>query len=196
VNLTQKSGHLAWCALIALSLARKDGTVRSTAQENLFLTRWLASAQKQRRFSRDVAPDIEWLLKQGRQYGVGAKLAGKLDYLWRSCADTLAENNDLSRLTSVIEAAKDMDWTYRLLSDGEWSGRRAIKLNPGLNGIYVSQTSLNTAFDSDGNQVNPLMARLTGSVTGLEQLFNRCKWQFAKEHNDELKHLFSLTAEK
>lgn len=59
MSLTEKSGHLAWCALIALALARKDGTVRSAAQENLFLTRWLASAQKQRRFSRDVAPDID-----------------------------------------------------------------------------------------------------------------------------------------
>jgi hypothetical protein len=30
----------------------------SPAQENLFLTRWLAAALKQRRFSRDVAQDI------------------------------------------------------------------------------------------------------------------------------------------
>ncbi|KAF1366368.1 hypothetical protein FHR25_005159 [Yokenella regensburgei] len=39
----------------------------SPAQENLFITRWLATALKQRRFSRDVTPDLEWLLKQGRQ---------------------------------------------------------------------------------------------------------------------------------
>ncbi|TKJ81812.1 DUF2913 family protein, partial [Erwinia persicina] len=80
MTLTEKSGHLAWCALVALALARQNGDVRSPAQENLFLTRWLATALKQRRFPREVAPDIEWLLKQGRQYGVGAKLAGKLDY--------------------------------------------------------------------------------------------------------------------
>ncbi|HGS4228956.1 TPA: DUF2913 family protein, partial [Klebsiella pneumoniae] len=45
-----KSGHLAWCGLIALALARQDGGVRSAAQANLFLTRWLATALKQRRF--------------------------------------------------------------------------------------------------------------------------------------------------
>lgn len=54
MTLTQKSGHLAWCALtalaLALALARKDGNVFSAAQENLFLTRWLATALKQRRF--------------------------------------------------------------------------------------------------------------------------------------------------
>ena len=63
MTLTEKSGHLAWCALVALALARQNGDALSPAQENLFLTRWLATALKQRRFSRDVAPDIEWLLK-------------------------------------------------------------------------------------------------------------------------------------
>ncbi|HCM1919023.1 TPA: hypothetical protein N3A33_005086 [Salmonella enterica subsp. salamae serovar 28:r:e,n,z15] len=36
MTLTEKSGHLAWCALVALALACQDGTVRSPAQENLF----------------------------------------------------------------------------------------------------------------------------------------------------------------
>ncbi len=54
---------------MVLALARQNGDVLSPAQENLFLTRWLATALKQRRFSHDVAPDIEWLLKQGRQLG-------------------------------------------------------------------------------------------------------------------------------
>lgn len=46
MTLTEKSGHLAWCALVALALARQDGGVLSPAQENLFLTRWLATALK------------------------------------------------------------------------------------------------------------------------------------------------------
>lgn len=44
VTLTEKSGHLAWCALVALALARQEGGVLSPAQENLFLIRWLATA--------------------------------------------------------------------------------------------------------------------------------------------------------
>ena len=79
----RKSDYLAWCTLVALALARQDGGVLSPAQENLFLTRWLATALKQRRFPRDVTPDIEWLLKQGCQMDVSAKLASKLDCLQR-----------------------------------------------------------------------------------------------------------------
>lgn len=43
-----KSGR-GRCALVALALARQDGGALSPAQENLFLTRWLAIALKQRR---------------------------------------------------------------------------------------------------------------------------------------------------
>lgn len=104
--LTHKTGHLAWCALVALALARKEQGELSPAQENLFLTRWLATALKQRRFPRDVTPDIEWLLNQGRLLGVRAKLADKLDYVWRSCSGELTEQNDMFRLTYGKRAAR------------------------------------------------------------------------------------------
>ena len=171
MTLTQKSAHLAWCALAALAFARQDGTVSSAAQENLFLTRWLAIALKQRRFYREVAPDIEWRLKQGRQYGVSAKLAGKLDYLWRSCTGELSQQNDLFRLTYALEMAKDMCWAYRLLSDREWSGRHATILNAGVDGIYLSRTNLDAAFDDDGQQLIPVMATTYRARSGNENAF-------------------------
>lgn len=194
MTLTEKSGHLAWCALVALALARQDGGVLSPAQENLFLTRWLATALKQRRFSRDVTPDIEWLLKQGRQMGVSARLASKLDYLWRSCTGELSEQNDLFRLTYALETAKDMHWNYRLLSDREWSGRYASSLNAGVNGVYLSRSNLDAAFDDNGGQINPLMARLTGNVAGVVKLLNRCGWRAEPESGASLPHQYSLMA--
>lgn len=177
---------------MALALARQDGGALSPAQENLFLTRWLATALKQRRFSRDVTPDIEWLLKQGRQLGVSAKLASKLDYLWRSCTGALSEQNDLFRLTYALETAKDMHWNYRLLSEREWSGRNAVTLSAGVNGIYLLRTNLDVAFDGNGRQIYPLTARLTGNVAGVMKLFNRCGWQAEPECGTALPHQYSL----
>ncbi|WP_108429654.1 DUF2913 family protein [Klebsiella aerogenes] len=192
MTLTEKSGHLAWCALVALALTRQDGGFLSPAQENLFLTRWLATALKQRRFSREVTSDIEWLLKQGRQLGVSAKLANKLNYLWRSCTGELTEQNDLFRLTYALETAKDMHWNYRLLSDREWSGRNAVTLSAGVNGIFLSRTNLDVVFDDSGRQIYPLIARLTGNVAGVTKLFNRCGWQ--AEPDASLPHQYSLMA--
>lgn len=193
-SLTKKSGHLAWCAMVALHLAKRDGQVSSESQENLFLTRWLATALKQHRFPRDVAPDIEWLLKQGRTLGARAKMLHKLDYLWRSCTGELLEQNDLFRLTYALETAKEMHWIYRLLTDREWNGRNAVQMNASVNAIYLSRSSLDTAFDDDGKQITPLLARATGSVANLNKLLDRCGWQSEACSPDAESFLIQLMA--
>lgn len=187
------SGHFAWCALVALALAKLDGRVSSEIQENLFLTRWLATALKQRRFSRDVTPEIEWLLKQGRTPGSQAKLASKLHYLWRSCCGELSEQSDLFRLTYAVETAKDTGWYYRLLSDREWAGRHAVTLSPHVNGIYLLKSALDSAFDDDGQQTGPLLVRLTGNIAGVESLLTQCGWRVAQPDGCA-PHLYRLTA--
>lgn len=194
MTLTEKSGHLAWCALVALAMARQEEGVQSPAQENLFLIRWLATALKQRRFSRDVTRDIEWLLRQGRQLGVNAKLVSKLNYLWCSCTGELSEQNDMFRLTYALETAKDMHWNYFLLNDREWSGRYAVSMNDSVNGIYLLRTNLNVAFDNSGRQINPLIARLSGNVAGVMKLFNHCGWQAEPDSDVSLSHQYSLMA--
>lgn len=115
--------HLAWCGLIALHTARQDGVVSSPAQDNLFLTRWLATAEKQRRFGRELANDISWLLREGRGKGLRADLPGKLDYLWRAGNGNLQAQNDLFRLQHALHAAKLTGWIYMVLAESEWSGR-------------------------------------------------------------------------
>jgi hypothetical protein len=131
-------------------------------------------------FSAEVSQDISWLLAQGR-HGIKARLPEKMDYLWRSCSGELSEQNDLFRLTYALETAKDMLWNYRLLNDREWAGRYAVTLNAGVNGIYLSRTHLDAAFDDNGRQINPLLTRLTGNVADLMPLFSRCGWLAAPE---------------
>ncbi|KMB34767.1 hypothetical protein SL56_04930 [Klebsiella pneumoniae] len=184
---------MAWCALVALHLARKDGAVNGEAQESLFMTRWLATALKQKRFPREVAPDIEWLLKQGRLYGVRAKLTSKLEYLWHSCTGEISAQSDLFRLTYAIETAKSMQWTYRLLSDREWSGRHAVPVNPVLNCLYLAKSSLDAAFDDDGRLKGKLLARITGNIAGLSTLLSRCGWKAISAENTGTDFLFGVS---
>ncbi|EBM9948663.1 DUF2913 family protein [Salmonella enterica subsp. enterica serovar Give] len=63
-----------------------------------FLLRWLTDAQKQRRFTRSVAPDLEGLLVLGRQKGATAGLEQRLEYLWQSCINPVKQQSDLFRL--------------------------------------------------------------------------------------------------
>lgn len=64
--------HLAWCWLVALNIARQSGMLSSSVQENIFLCRWLATAEKKRLFRRKLANVIRWLLKKA-----GKKVSGR-----------------------------------------------------------------------------------------------------------------------
>lgn len=191
-TLTQKAGHMAWCALIALKLAQREGLDTSEAQQNLFLTRWLATALKQRRFHRDITPDLEWLLKQGRLYGVRAKLPGKLEYIWQSATGDLSGQSDLFRLKYALETARDMRWVYHLLSDAEWKGKKTVKLNPAVSAIMLAKSALHHAFDEEGYQTQPLYTRISGGIEGITALFQRCGWQVVRV--EEAEHVYRLDA--
>lgn len=119
--------HLPWCALVAMLTSWKVGSVASKSQENLFITRWFATAKKQRLFSREAACDIDWILSQGRMPRVCAQLRHKLDYLWRSCTVELSEQNDLYRLTCTLELGTQHDWVYLVVYDREWRDRLHIQ---------------------------------------------------------------------
>lgn len=192
---TQRSGHVAWCALVSLRLALRDGLSASEAQKNLFLTRWLATAQKQRRFHRDTAKDVEWLLKQGRIYGMNARLTEKLEYLWYACTGELSAQNDLFRLKFAMETAQSMQWRYNILSDREWTGRHAVKMNPAVNEILLSDSSLEAAFNEvDNQQERPVLAKISGNITGIQQLLKRCGWELLSSPDAENLSVFLLTA--
>ena len=67
-------------------------------------------------------------------------------------------------------------------------------LSAGVNGIYLSRTNLDAAFDDDGRQINPLTARLTGNVAGVMKVFERCGWQAEPVGDVSLPHQFMLMA--
>ncbi|MNQ76233.1 hypothetical protein D3C85_910620 [compost metagenome] len=182
---TAATAHMAWCALVALHTARQDGNAASEAQENIFITRWLAEARRTRRFSRIVARDIDWLLKQGRTLGVRAKLSFKLNFLWQATTGSLEQQPDLYRLSHALETAREYHWVYQLLSDDQWQGRRRLALNPEINGVYVLKSSLDAAFDDSGKLRAPVRVRLTGSVSGFQALLESCGWETAQESGDQ-----------
>lgn len=141
-NTTSALSHLAFCALAALGLARQDGMAGTQYAENLFLIRWLATAQKQKRFPKSVAVDINWLLERGRKHGAADKLRQHLDSLWRSCSGNLAAQSDLFRLTYASETLKDQGWDNYVMDVHEW--KSGVTLTQSLNNdFYVEKTALN-----------------------------------------------------
>jgi hypothetical protein len=180
--------HLAWCGLIALNMARQTGAVSSAAQENLFLCRWLATAQKKRLFRRELANDIRWLLKEGREKGLRADLPGKLEYLWRASSRDLLKQNDLFRLQHVMHAITLTGISYGVLTESEWEGRHATKLNPNIPGVFIRKTDLETGFGNDGCFTKPLAVRMTANPAAVDALLVRAGWQRIADTTDPLLH--------
>lgn len=149
--------HLAWCALVALRLARQEGQAHSPLMTHTFLLRWLATAQKQRRFPRTVAPDIDSLLTLGRRNGQAANLLQRLEYLWESCTAPVKTQSDLFRLTYAIEALKSVGWRNISLPDSEWRTDRLINEFSHDDAVMlVRKSALHQAFAEDGSQHHPV----------------------------------------
>lgn len=155
-------GHLAFCALVALGLARQEGKAGTPYAETLFLIRWLADARKQKRFPKSVAGNIDWLLQRGRRYGATAKLRNHLEFLWNSCNGDLARQSDLFRLTYVTEMLKDRGWETYVLEPREWAQQSDIAIDG--NGFVMEKLALHQSFDTSGNQTQELEFRITGDV--------------------------------
>lgn len=188
--------HLAWCGLIALNMARQTGAVSSAAQENLFLCRWLATAEKKRLFRRELANDIRWLLREGREKGLRADLPGKLEYLWRASSGDLLVQNDLFRFQHVMHAITLTGINYGILTESEWEGRYAVKLSQKVPGVFLRKNDLETGFDDDGGQVNPLAVRITAALPAVDALLKRAGWRRHAITADPLLHHLMICTEE
>jgi Protein of unknown function (DUF2913) len=158
---THDLAHLAFCALVALQTAVQDGAVTSPMAEHFFIVRWLATAQKQKRFPKTVAIDIQLLLDKGRKQGNGAKLKSHLEYVWRSCNGEIRQQSDLFRLTYTLESLKVLGWRNELVTPAEWDSEALDDVAPAM---YVIKAALQSAFTNEGQLVTPLTFKVVGDT--------------------------------
>ncbi len=142
--------HLAWCALVALRLTQPEGQALSPLMTHTFLMRWLATAQKQRRFPRSIAPDLEKLLRLGRQKGFAADLHLRLENLWHACSDSVSRQSDLYLLAQAIKTLKDQNWLNATVADTEWDIPSLLTEYAGSSALLVKKSDLVSYFAEDG----------------------------------------------
>lgn len=161
---THDLAHLAFCALVALQTAVQDRIVTSPMAEHLFIVRWLATAQKQKRFPKTVAIDIQLLLDKGRKQGNGAKLKSHLEYVWRSCSGEIRQQSDLFRLTYTLESLKTLGWRNELVSPAEWDSGLLDESTAAGPALYVVKVKLQSAFTSEGQLITSLEFKVFGDT--------------------------------
>ncbi|AZT39702.1 DUF2913 family protein (plasmid) [Salmonella enterica subsp. enterica serovar Karamoja] len=149
--------NFTWCALVACRIAIADKKVNSEMGRHRFLMNWLRTAQKQKRFPRTVARDLDYFITWGTRHGLQSRLFDKIEYMYRSCGD-ITQQSDLFRLTYATELLKDRQWRVELLSDHEWERRKEA-----VSGCILSlRQNLADMFDDKGNQLMPVPLQLWG----------------------------------
>ncbi|TXE26763.1 DUF2913 family protein [Serratia marcescens] len=154
--------HFAWCALVGLRLAQQVGQALTPLTTHTFLVRWLADAQKQRRFPRSVATDIESLLRLGRQKGPAAGLLNRLQYLWHSCTEPMTQQSDLFRLTHAIEYLRSQGWVNAVVTDEEWVSESLYSEYADASALLVRKSELQWHFTEQGRQSAPVDFMVVG----------------------------------
>lgn len=164
--------HFAWCALVALLTAQQDGQALSPLSTHTFLLRWLTVAQKQKRFPRAIASDIESLVVLGRNKGLAANLLHRLEYLWTSCTGPVAAQSDLYRLTYAIEQLKSQGWINAVVSDKDW-GSEALLVQEysDTDALLVRKSALICGFSDEGKLVAPVEFLVTGNLSACTEVF-------------------------
>ena len=171
--------HLAWCALMALRLAQQDGQALSPLTIHTFLVRWLANAQKQRRFPRSVAADIDSLLRLGRQKGPAAGLLKRLDSLWQSCTEPVTQQSDLFRLTHAIEYLRSQGWVNAVVADEEWVPESLCAEYADVPALLVRKSELQRHFNEQGQQTAPVEFVVAGEVRVVGDAFEARELRYA-----------------
>ena len=171
--------HFAWCALVGLRLAQQDGQARSPLTIHTFLVRWLADAQKQRRFPRSVAPDIDSLLRLGRQKGPAADLQQRLQYLWHSCTEPVSQQSDLFRLTHAIEHLRSQGWVNAVVADEEWVPEILYTEYANISALLVRKSELQCHFNEQGQQTAPVESVVAGEVRVVGEAFDARELRYA-----------------
>ncbi|MEL5428856.1 DUF2913 family protein [Serratia nevei] len=171
--------HLAWCAMVALRLAQQDGQALSLLTIHTFLLRWLAGAQKQRRFPRSVAPDIDSLLRLGRQKGPAAGLEQRLEYLWQACSNPVSQQSELFRLTQAIEHLKSQGWVNAVVADEEWVPETLYTEYANTFALLVRKSELQRHFNEQGQQTAPVEFIVAGDTRVVGDVLERRKLRYA-----------------
>lgn len=165
--------NLAWCALIALHMARKH---RLTEQDKHdFLVNWLKKAYADISIHTEVKEDIGWFLQQAAVHGKKAYLVRKLTYVWHMTTGQMIDNADMLKLTRAINFAQSLGWRYRLQEETNLFNCHNTELSV-TNIIIIFRLSLDDAFNSYGKQVRPVKACIKGNINSMKEILRGFQW--------------------
>ncbi|MGG5415024.1 DUF2913 family protein [Edwardsiella tarda] len=165
--------HFAWCALVALGIARQEGKALSPLTEHTFLVNWLAIAQKQRRFPRSIATDLDSLLQLGRRKGLAVGLSYRLTCLWQDYIAPVQPLSALQHLMNALVVLKSQGWLNVVIEDTEWHPQTLQAEYAETLALLVKKSDLQRQFSHEGTLLGNIVFHVVGEHTVVIEVLRR-----------------------
>ncbi|HBY4431430.1 DUF2913 family protein [Klebsiella pneumoniae] len=191
---TDQLGYFAWCALVALGLARQEGKATNQVSEHVFISNWLNKAWKDKRFPKSTAPELTGLIKRARAEGIAANLEKVLYALFKKCTRSIIEQSELFRLNFAIDGFKRYGWNTILTTARDW--KVLTKCDPSMvegNALIIDNKSLYSSFNDSGYLLKPLELKVFGDKAFFINLLKRFYLPVVATGDDSV---FLLTPER
>ncbi|MCM2448245.1 DUF2913 family protein [Rahnella sp. CG8] len=173
MRLPPQVTHFAWCSLVAVALARLDGRIGADTAEQAFLLRWLQQAQREKRFSRDVAPVILALIRLGQVKTSSTRLKHCLQYYWELGAGLLSQHSDMYRLHCALTLLQLDGWQNAFAASQKKGEGRTASFPKGK-GVLVDAKAMRSVFDEQGHQREPLVLEIEGTTAAVQAILGHC----------------------
>lgn len=184
---TEQLGHFAWCALVALALARQEGRATNQVSEHVFMSNWLNKAWREKRFPKSIAPELTGLIKKARAEGMSACLEKVLYALFKKCTRNIIEQSELFRMNFAIDSFKRYGWKAILASARDW--KVLTRCEPSQvqgNALIIDNKALYTSFDDSGYLLKPLELRVFGDKAFFINVMKRFYLPIVAAYDDSL----------
>lgn len=181
-----------WSALVAIKIAEQDDKISSPFTEHMFIMNWLSEAQKKKLFSKEVAADIDWLISEGRNKGVNARLKFKIECLRTACGKDNKPKSALLRFASIFELLDVNGWECYLATAPEWKKISKSEIKTHGNFIYVQERKIRESFGKDGGLLCQLKLRVSGDVETAENIFRDNALNVEIQHIEDLNQFYFI----
>lgn len=131
----------------------------------MFIMKWLEQAKRKKLFPKNIAPEIDYFIREGYRLNYRAALKSKAEYIWKTCTQNIDEFSDLSKVISFFEAIEMMGWHNIPVSNSEWETMTPKRASSPA--VYFRESALREGFDADESLLNPLILRLNYEFPGL-----------------------------
>ncbi|WP_288985226.1 DUF2913 family protein [uncultured Pseudoalteromonas sp.] len=154
-------GHVAWCALIALKLAKQNGDVpqNNRIKANKFIANWAKKAQAELRFGSTMNNELDIWHYSGTKKALIAKLEFNIESIYKQYCQLAHKTRKLPssfkrRILNAGTALQELGWCTEIGLERDWQNEGSYNCTADSTAIILKEHL--ELFDNVGRFSSPI----------------------------------------